>query len=113
MTCLFDLDYFNTRRFKPCTGKTLVCANYVSKSGGEGGRMLSSASKRPHLLAVEFGGVSTLTTVNSAMPSSLWSADLLRIGLGKGKVVGTIPSALPWMLIGPSAKLFQISSDKV
>lgn len=51
MTCLFDLDCFNTRRFKPYTGKTLDCANYLSESDREGGRMLSSASKLPHLLA--------------------------------------------------------------
>lgn len=37
MTCLFDLDRFNTRRFKPYTVKTLVCANYLSESDREGG----------------------------------------------------------------------------
>lgn len=95
MTCLFDLDCFNTRRFKPYMGKTLVCANYLSESDREGGRMLSSASKFPHLLArfkmlfwawstlpapVVFGGDSTLTTVrpclHPATPSSPQSADL-------------------------------------
>lgn len=37
MTCLFDLDCFNTRRFEPYRGKTLVCANYLSESDREGG----------------------------------------------------------------------------
>lgn len=36
MTCRFDLDCFNTRRFKPYTGKMQVCANYLSESDAEG-----------------------------------------------------------------------------
>lgn len=91
MTCL-DLDCFNTRRFKPYTGKTLVCANYLSESDREDGTMLSSASKPPHLLAcskmpfwawstppapVVFGGDSTVRPRrHPAMPSPSPSADL-------------------------------------
>lgn len=38
MTCRFDLDCFNTRRFKPYTGKMQVSANYLSESDREGKR---------------------------------------------------------------------------
>lgn len=74
MTCRFDLDCFNTRRFKPYTGKMQVSANYLSESDREGGRereseMLSSARKLPHLLTCITAQPPAFSPVSAGLPS--------------------------------------------
>lgn len=106
MTCLFDLDCFNTRCFKPYTGKTLDCANYLSESDREGGRMLSSASKLPHLLAhfrrpfwawstppapVVFGCDSTDNSQTPLSPSYAFISSVCRSSLNQTKKSNDLP----------------------
>lgn len=72
MTCRFDLDCFNTRRFKPYTGKMQVCANYPSESDRKGREegsereTFSSASKLPHRLTCVGAHAASLLSLVSA-----------------------------------------------